>query len=110
MSRPRVTTRRQACVYSLRNGSRDAICGVVLEAPHSDPHYTGFVYQDLSQGFTTYPPQIAQLRDPVMTFESCALGAHSKASSVAPDHINPVHSPRSMITDLCFPANCCGAL
>jgi hypothetical protein len=64
-------------VYSFRDGSGDAICGVVFAAPHSDPHYTRFVYQNLSQGFTTYPPQIAQFRDPVMAFESCALGVHS---------------------------------
>jgi hypothetical protein len=50
---------------------------------HSDLHHTRFIYQNPSQRFPTDPPQIAQLRDPVMTFERCALSAHSLASSVA---------------------------
>lgn len=60
-------------MYPLGHRCRDAICSVVLTPSQSDLHHTRFIHQNLSYSFTTYPPQVAQLRDPVMTFECCAF-------------------------------------
>jgi len=63
-------------MYPLRNGGRDAVCGVALTPSHSDLYHTWLINQNLPQGFTTDPPQVAQLRDPIVALESCALCAH----------------------------------
>lgn len=80
-------------MYPLGYRGWDAVCGVVLTPAHSDLHHAWFVDQDLSQSFTTYPPQVTQLRDPVMAFESCGLCAHSSV-------LNPI---TSFALDLRFP-------
>ncbi len=64
-------------MYPFGHRGWDTVCGVILTPAHSDFHHSWFVYQNLSQSFTTYSPEAAQLRDPVMAFESCGLCAHS---------------------------------
>jgi hypothetical protein len=57
---------------------------VALLPSHSDLYDIRFVYQNLSQGFTADPPQVAQFSDSEMAFESCALGAHPSSPQVQP--------------------------
>ena len=89
-------------MYPFGDGGRNAVCGVIPSASHPDFHHTRFVYQNPSNGFATYPPQVTQFRDSVMAFESCVLTVHPSVSSVALgflDTIRSMHRIRAIRAD-----------